>query len=106
MIARIWHGRVPSSKADAYREVLERTGIPDYRRTPGNRGCWVLRRSEGEVTHYLLLTLWDSWDAIRAFAGDDVHQARYYAEDPDYLLELEPQVQHYEVLDTSSSLNG
>jgi hypothetical protein len=49
------------------------------------------------VAHFLLLTLWDSRDAIRAFAGDDMDCARYYPEDAAFLLELEPTVTHYEV---------
>ena len=44
------------------------------------------------------MTLWDSWESIRAFAGDDVERARYYPEDTRYLLELEPTVTHFEVL--------
>jgi hypothetical protein len=44
------------------------------------------------------MSLWDSLEAIRAFAGDDVERARYYPEDASYLLELEPTVAHYEVL--------
>ncbi|HXE58858.1 MAG TPA: antibiotic biosynthesis monooxygenase [Gemmatimonadales bacterium] len=98
MIARTWHGVVPASKADAYHDYLLRTGVPDYRRTPGNRGVYVLRRLEGDRAHFLLVSLWDSLDAIRAFAGDDVARARYYPEDAEYLLELEPTVTHYEVL--------
>lgn len=98
MIARTWHGAVPAEKADAYHDYLLETGVPDYRKTPGNRGVYVLRRSEGDTTHFLLLTLWDSLEAIRAFAGDDVERARYYPEDEEYLMELEPTVMHYEVL--------
>jgi heme-degrading monooxygenase HmoA len=71
----------------------------DYRETPGNRGVHVFRRREGEVVHYLLTTLWDSWDSIRSFAGEDVSKARYYPEDSRYLLELEPTVTHFEVLE-------
>lgn len=97
MIARTWHGVVPEEKGDAYLDYLNRTGVPDYRATPGNRGVHVLRRTEDGRTHFLLLTFWDSWDAIRAFAGDDVERARYYPEDREYLLELEPTVTHYEV---------
>ena len=97
MIARLWHGAVPEEKGDAYLDYLHRTGLPDYRATPGNRGVQVLRRTEGGRTHFLLVTLWESWDAIRAFAGDDVERARYYPEDADFLLELEPRVTHYEV---------
>ncbi len=98
MIARTWHGMVPAARADEYAAYLARTGIPDYRRTPGNRGVHVLRRNEGGHTHFLLVTLWDSWDSIRAFAGDDVERAKYYPEDREFLIELEPHVVHYEVV--------
>ncbi len=98
MIARNWHGRVPVAQADAYLAYLQRTGIPDYQRTPGNRGVFVFRRIEGGEAHFLLTSLWESLDAIRAFAGDDLERARYYPEDTAYLLELEPKVTHYEVL--------
>jgi heme-degrading monooxygenase HmoA len=97
MIARLWHGRVPAEKADAYAEYLSRTGIPDYMNTEGNRGVYVMRRKEGEFVHFLLLSLWNDYDAIVAFAGDDYEEARYYPEDRDFLVELEPAVIHYEV---------
>ena len=97
MIARTWHGAVPDARADAYEAYLQLTGIPDYEGTPGNRGVFVLRHSAGGVTDFLLLTLWDSYEAIQAFAGADPERARYYPEDIDYLLELEPSVTHYEV---------
>lgn len=98
MIARTWHGRVPLSKADAYYRYLLRSGLSDYAATPGNRGVHVLRRTDGEVSHFFLLTFWDSLEAIRAFAGPEYERARYYPEDDDYLLEREPLVTHYEVL--------
>ena len=103
MIARTWHGRVPAEKADAYHDYLNRTGLADYAKTPGNRGVFVFRRDEGAVTHFLLLTLWESYDAIQAFAGPDYQVARYYPEDDDYLLEREPFVTHYEVLSSSGA---
>ena len=98
MIARTWHGRVPAAKADTYHEYLLRTGVADYAKTPGNRGVYVLRRVEGEIAHFLLITYWDSVDAIQRFAGEDYERARYYPEDDDFLLECEPFVTHYEVL--------
>lgn len=98
MIARTWRGRVPAAKGDAYFAYLQRTGLADYRRTPGNRGVFVFRRTEGDVTHFVLTTFWDSVDAIRRFAGDQYERARYYPEDGDYLLEMEPFVTHFEVL--------
>jgi heme-degrading monooxygenase HmoA len=101
MIGRTWHGRVPTEKADAYYRYLLRTGLADYRTTRGNRGVWTFRRIEGDITHFFLITLWDSIESIRAFAGPDYLRARYYPEDDDYLLEREPYVTHYEVLGAS-----
>lgn len=97
MIARTWHGVVPNEKGDAYYEYLRKTGLSDYTLAEGNRGVQVLRREEGSQTHFLLITLWDSVEAIRSFAGKDYQQARYYPEDKEYLLTFEP-VYHYEVL--------
>lgn len=97
MIARTWHGVTPVAKADDYLDLMRTVAIPDYQAIPGNRGVYVMRRIEGETAHFLLLTLWDSVDAIRQFAGDDMDKAKYYDFDADYLLELEPTVTHYEV---------
>ena len=97
LVARTWHGRVPREKADAYEEFLARTGLADYAGTPGHRDMLALRRDEGDETHFLLLTLWESREAIAGFAGDDIEAARYYPEDRDYLLEFEPRVTHYDV---------
>ena len=63
----------------------------------------VLRRTDGDETHFLLTTLWDSVDAVRGFAGDDYLRARYYPEDDVYLLEREPFVTHYDVVHDPSS---
>ena len=98
MIARTWHGVVPVEKAAAYAEFLAQRAIPDYTSTPGNRGVYIMRRTEGRQAHFLLLSLWDSEAAIRAFAGDRIELARYYPEDPSFLVEMEPFVTHYEVL--------
>ena len=101
MIARMWHGRVPAAKASEYRAFLIARAIPDYRSVPGNLSVRVLERREGEVTHFVTLTLWESLDAIRAFAGADPEIAKYYPEDAGFLLEYEPRVVHYEVVGKS-----
>lgn len=97
MIARLWHGRTPLDKADAYGNFLDTRAMPDYRSVPGNLGAQVLRRDEGDVAHFLTLSYWESEDAIRAFAGTNLRKAKYYSEDEDFLLEFEPEVLHYEV---------
>ncbi|HKZ99728.1 MAG TPA: antibiotic biosynthesis monooxygenase [Thermoplasmata archaeon] len=98
MIARAWHGRVPEGKADAYFEYLRATGLKEYEGTAGNRGVYVLRSRSGGFADFLLVSLWDSWDAIRRFAGADIEKAVYYPEDRGFLVEMEPTVTHYEVL--------
>ena len=98
LVARTWHGRVPREKAEAYEQFLARTGYPDYAATPGNRGMLALRRDDGAETHFFLLTLWESREAIARFAGDDIDVARYYPGDSDYLLELEARVSHHNVV--------
>lgn len=101
MIARRWHGRVPAARATDYLRLMADVGLPDYRSTPGNLGAWCLHRREGEVVHVEMFTLWEDLAAIRRFAGDDIARAKYYDFDPDYLLELEPEVLHFEVVEGS-----
>jgi heme-degrading monooxygenase HmoA len=98
MIVRIWHGRTPRGVADEYAAFLARHAIPDYRSVPGNLEAAVYRRDEGEVTHFLTVSRWVNEDAIRAFAGEDLLKSKYYPEDTGYLLEFEPEVQHYTVV--------
>lgn len=99
MIARLWHGAVPAAKAEAYTAYLRETGVRDCRATPGNRGVQVLRRTVGDETHFLFISLWESFAAIERFAGSEPERARYYPEDGEYLIELEPTVTHYEVVE-------
>jgi heme-degrading monooxygenase HmoA len=97
MIARIWSGAVRSEDGDAYAAYIGETGLAGYVATPGNRGAWLLRRDVGDRTEFVAFTLWESLDAIRAFAGDDVETAVYYPEDDRYLVERDATVKHYDV---------
>ena len=99
MVTRIWHGATPASKSDEYLDLMRTVAIPDYRSTPGNKGAYALRRIEGDTAHFLMVTFWESEEAIRAFAGDDISLAKYYDFDKDFLLELEPCSTHYEMYD-------
>lgn len=106
MIVRMWHGRVPTSKADAYRQFMNSRAIPDYQSVEGNISVHVLERREDNITHFVTLTFWESLDAIKGFAGEDMEVAKYYAEDKEYLLEFEPRVVHYEVVGQSPFTTG
>lgn len=104
MIMRIWHGHTKTSRSDDFFKYLMKTGVPWYRSLVGNRGVFVLRRTKGEKSDFLLLSLWDSVESIHQFAGPDIDKAIYnFSEDRDYLLELESEVAHYEVLSDFSS---
>jgi len=103
MIARMWHGRTPIEKADAYAALLKRLAIPGYTAIPGNLAVHILRRDEGQVTDFVTFTLWESMAAIEQFAGTPVDQAKYYPEDREFLLEFEPTVTHWEVIGTVST---
>ena len=96
MIARIWHGATTAANANKYLDYLNETGVSECRATEGNLGVYVLRRIEGDTAHFLFISLWPSYDAIQSFAGPDLEKAKYYPEDKQFLLELEPTVTHYE----------
>jgi heme-degrading monooxygenase HmoA len=99
VIARIWRGAVRASDADAYARYLRETGVREYAATPGNLGVHMLRRIEGDRAEFLMLTFWESLDAVRGFAGDDVETAVFYPEDDRFLIERELTASHWEVLE-------
>lgn len=89
MILRTWHGRTALEDADAYeRFLIERAGA-DYRSVEGFRKLYFTRRDQGDVSHFLLITIWESLEAVKRFAGEDPSKAKYYPEDDKYLLEKE-----------------
>jgi heme-degrading monooxygenase HmoA len=98
MIARTWRGTTRARDADAYLQYLHATGFPGYSATPGNQGVLALRRVEGDRAEFLLITLWDSHEAIRRFAGDDPERAVFYPEDDRFLVARGERVSHYEVV--------
>lgn len=106
MIARVWRGVVPAGKEAGYREFLTRAVLPEYRGTPGNRGVLVLRRRDGDRVHVLVVSHWDSLDAIRAFAGADAERAHYQPEALQFLLDPDPFATHYEVLPDPDATAG
>jgi heme-degrading monooxygenase HmoA len=97
----MWHGRVQTSRAKAYREFTNARAIPDYQSIEGNISVHILERTEGDITHFITLTFWKDMESIKAFVGEDVNVAKYYPEDKDFLLEFEPNAVHYEVVGQS-----
>jgi heme-degrading monooxygenase HmoA len=106
MIARMWHGKVPAEKAAAYHQYLLETGLKDSKSTKGNKAVFLLKKEEKEITHFYTLFFWSDWEAIKEFAGEDVERAKYYPKDKEFLLELEPNVTHFEVLEVHEGFGG
>lgn len=102
-VLREWRAEIRRSKRDAYVEYVRGTGIAGYRSTPGNLGAVVaVRDIDAERSEIVTLSWWTSVDAIRAFAGDPVDQARYYPADTEFLLTRPDKVLHYDSSDPTS----
>jgi heme-degrading monooxygenase HmoA len=95
MIARIWRGAVKRADGDDYADYLQATGLAEYVATDGNRGAWMLRRETGELTEFVMFTLWNDMDAVQRFAGEDPECAVFYPEDDRFLVERDVTVKHY-----------
>ena len=100
MISRVWRGRTAAGNADEYEAFLARTAYPDYGDVEGNRGWILLRQPQGGAVEFMLISFWDSMDALRRYAGPDPERPKYYPEDKAVLLELPDVVDHYDVIDT------
>jgi heme-degrading monooxygenase HmoA len=98
MIARQWIGQTLESDADRYFKYLEETGVREIRAAKGNLGVWLLRRVYDGRAEFIFISLWDSLESVKAFAGPEYEKAVYYPEDEKFLLSLNPHVTHYEVL--------
>jgi heme-degrading monooxygenase HmoA len=99
MIARMWRGWTRSWDADAYAERLQHTAIPLCQSAPGNVAAYLLRRGDGDRTEFAVLSLWQSLDAVRAFAGEDLEQSVPAAADEAFLIGPPPVITHYEAIE-------
>ena len=96
-IMRLWHGEVSIEKADEYEKFMIERAAPDYGSVEGLLKLYFQRKNEVEIAHFLLVTLWDSIESVKKFAGDNPEIAKYYSEDDNFLIEKEKYVQMYEV---------
>src|SRR5215470_3263185 len=96
-IARVWHGRVKTERADEYGKYIA-DAITKFRTIPGNRGYQLMREAAGAETHFSVISYWDSRDAIHAYAGADIEKVRPLPRDPEFLIDAEPTVRNYDLL--------
>ena len=98
MIARTWRGWTAAADAEHYLEYLEETGLKEYRETEGNIGALALRSVDGERAEFLLVSFWESMEAVRNFAGNRPEVAVFYPEDDQFLVDREDWVRHFELV--------
>ncbi|HZQ69944.1 MAG TPA: antibiotic biosynthesis monooxygenase [Terriglobales bacterium] len=96
MIARVWHGWTTPQNADAYESLLKTKVLPGIHRVPGYRGAHLLRRNAGAEVEFITITLFDSLEAVRAFAGEDYETAVIIPEAHRLLARFDQKAVHYE----------
>ncbi|MEU6717332.1 antibiotic biosynthesis monooxygenase [Nonomuraea sp. NPDC046802] len=97
MIARTWRGRVPARHADAFERHLLATGVADCSALAGYLGAEVARADIDGHVEFRLITYWQSWEAISAFAGPDLGTAVLYPGDERYELVPDRSVEHHHI---------
>jgi|SRR5271168_4487085 len=98
MIIRSWKARTVAKNVDAYARHFSGSILPALRRIPGHKGAYLLTKNEGSSVELVVLTLWDTMDAIQRFAGKDVDQAVVEPAAEAVLESFDRNVQHYEVV--------
>jgi hypothetical protein len=97
MIARLWKGWTTPENADAYEKLLRETVLPGLQLIAGYRGGYVLRQDGSDEVEFAVLNLFDSLDAVRAFAGADYAVPVFEPDARQLLSKVEPIARHYEV---------
>ena len=98
MIGRFWRGWTTRERADAYEELLRTKILPGIHRIDGCRGAYLLRRDVEEGVEFATMTLWESLDAVRAFAGARYEVAVVPPEARAVLARFDETSAHYEIL--------
>jgi heme-degrading monooxygenase HmoA len=102
VIARLWRGWAPNERAQEYEQHYREAVLPELRRVPGFKGARLLRRTAGDETEFVSMTLFDDLDSVRAFAGPDYEAAVVADEARDVLVRFDDHVVHYETSFESS----
>jgi len=98
MIARMWRGSALPEKADDYVKHLEMSVLPELREIDGFQGIQLMRKHSSEAVEFIVLTFWESMDAIRKFAGEDADVAVVAPAAQPLFREYDPRVKHFEVV--------
>lgn len=97
MIARVWRGSAIRERADDYVEHLEQSVIPELQQIDGFRGIYLLRRNLSDGIEFVVMTLWESMEAIRKFAGENPEIAVVAPTARVLFREYDAEVKHFEI---------
>ena len=100
MIARLWRGWTSLENADAYEKLLREQVLPGLGQIDGYRGGYILRQEVTDEVEFVVMNLFDSLEAVRAFAGPDYTVPVFEPEARQLLAKVEPRARHYEVKTT------
>ena len=100
MIARLWRGWTSRENADAYERLLRERVLPGLKLLDGYRGGYILRQESHEEVEFVVMNLFDSLEAVRAFAGPEYTVPVFEPEARQLLSKVEPVARHYEVKTT------
>ena len=99
MIARHWRGLAKADRADAYVTHLREETFPAIRKLPGFKSASILRRDVTGGVEFLIVTTWESLDAIRAFAGANINTAVVPEKAQQMMVDYDRVVRHFEVIE-------
>jgi len=102
MIVRIWKATASVARADAYPAHFSAAVSPNLRKLAGFAGGRLLRRRTGDHVEFMVVTQWESWQAITAFAGADPDVAVVDSQARAMLVQHDSCVQHFEVVQETS----
>jgi len=96
-VPREWRAEIRRALKDEYVQYVTDTGFASYRSTPGNLGAIVaVRDLDAARSEVVTLSWWTNTEAIKAFAGPVIGQARYFPQDDRFLLTRPEHVYHYD----------
>ena len=99
VISRQWRGLAQPDQAQNYLEHLRTETFPALRKLPGFVSASILSRRLGNGVEFLIVTQWDSLDAIARFAGADLEAAVVPAKAAAMMIEYDRRVRHFEVIE-------
>jgi heme-degrading monooxygenase HmoA len=99
MIIRLWHGWTTHDNSDAYENLLKTEIFPGIaaKGVEGYRSIRLLRRASGEEIEFITMMLFDSWEAVKQFAGEDYERAYVPPKAREVLARFDERSQHYEI---------